>query len=110
MDEPDAQERSAIFEIRVPPELEAGAYSNFLSVWHSPSEFTLDFAVTQPTELVDANDPKSPVRVPCRIVARVKIPPRLIFNILQSLNENMTKYEAAFGEIVVQNTEGKQQR
>lgn len=110
MDEPDSQQRSAIFEIRVPPELEAGAYSNFLSVWHSPTEFTLDFAVTQPAELVDANDPNSSVRVPCRVVARVKIPPRLIFSILQSLNENMTKYEAAFGEIVVQSTEGKQPR
>jgi hypothetical protein len=110
MDEPDSPERSATFEIRVPPELEAGAYSNFLSVWHTPSEFTLDFAVTQPVELVEPNNPNSSVRVPCRVVARVKIPPRLIFSILQSLNENMTKYEASFGEIVAPSAEGKDPR
>ena len=99
MDEPEPQTPAAIFEIRVPPELEAGAYTNFLSVWHTPFEFTLDFAVTEPNERTDPADPNSPVRVPCRIVARVKIPPVLIFSILQTLNENMTNYEAKYGEI-----------
>ena len=31
-------------EIDVPPELEAGAYANFLWTWHTAHEFTLDFA------------------------------------------------------------------
>lgn len=99
MDEPEPQPGSAIFEIRVPPELEAGSYSNFLSVWHSPFEFTLDFAVTEVNQPTDPKTPNAPVTVPCRIVARIKIPPPLIFSVLQALNENMTNYEAKFGEI-----------
>jgi len=99
MDEPGPQPRSPIFEMRVPPELEAGTYSNFLAVWHSPYEFTLDFAVTQPSEPADAGDPNSPIKVSCRVVARVKIPPTLIFSVLRALNENMTNYERKFGDI-----------
>ena len=37
--------------------------------------------------------------VPCRIVARVKMPPTLAFDIIQTLNVNMTRYEEVFGEI-----------
>jgi hypothetical protein len=99
MDEPEPQPGAAIFEIRVPPELEGGAYSNFLSVWHSPFEFTLDFAVTEVNQPTDPRDPNAPVTIPCRIVARIKIPPPLIFSVLQTLNENMSNYEAKFGEI-----------
>jgi hypothetical protein len=32
-------------------------------------------------------------------VARVKIPTTVIFDVLRALNENMTRYEASFGEI-----------
>jgi hypothetical protein len=88
-----------VFEIQVPPELEGGTYTNFLSVWHTPFEFTLDFAVTQPNERLNPEDPTSPIKVPCRVVARLKIPPALIFSVLQALNENMSSYEAKFGEI-----------
>jgi len=92
-------QRQAEFEIVVPSELEAGVYANFLGVWHTVYEFTLDFATTQPPQETDPEDPSSPVRVPCRVVARVKIPPTVLFDILRALNENMTRYEATFGEI-----------
>jgi hypothetical protein len=98
MDEPGPEPRPPIFEIRVPPDLEAGTYSNFLAIWHSAYEFTLDFAITLPSEHATADDPTSP-KIPCRVVARVKIPPTLIFNVLQALNQNMTNYEAKFGNI-----------
>jgi hypothetical protein len=37
-------------ELQVPEDLEGGTYSNFLAVWHTPYEFTLDFAVLQPPQ------------------------------------------------------------
>jgi hypothetical protein len=37
--------------------------------------------------------------VPCRVVARVKIPPTVVFSLIRAINENMTRYEQAFGEI-----------
>jgi hypothetical protein len=92
-----AGERPTNFNVQLPSELEGGAYANFLSVWHTGHEFTLDFAVTQPAIVPD--NPQEAVTVPCRVVARVKIPPSLIFDIMRALNENMTTYESTFGEI-----------
>jgi hypothetical protein len=99
MGEAEPMPPQGIFEIQVPLELQAGTYTNFLSVWHTPFEFTLDFAVTQPGERVNPDDPASPIKIPCSVVARLKIPPSLIFSVLQALNENMSNYEAKFGEI-----------
>ena len=61
----DPQQQETAFEIQIPPELEPGAYANFLSVWHTPLEFTLDFAATQPSQQTDTG-----MKVPCRVVAR----------------------------------------
>jgi hypothetical protein len=82
------------FEFHVPEALEGGVYSNILSVWHTPYEFTFDFAVMTPSQQTEEG-----AIVPCHVVARVKVPPTLLFDILRALNENMTNYEAVFGEI-----------
>ncbi len=37
--------------------------------------------------------------MPCRVVARIKIPPTMIFDVLRTLNENMTNFENTFGPI-----------
>jgi hypothetical protein len=82
--------------VNCPAELEAGVYSNMLSVWHSAYEFTLDFAVTLPAR---SGETEGSAEIPCKVVARVKIPPTMIFNVLQALNQNMDHYEARFGAI-----------
>jgi Protein of unknown function (DUF3467) len=98
--ERDAEpERPANFEIQLPPELESGVYANFLGVWHTAHEFTLDFAQVQPAQMDDPEDPASTVTLPARVVARVKIPVTVVFDVIRALNENMTRYEQAFGEI-----------
>jgi Protein of unknown function (DUF3467) len=81
----------------VPPDREAGVYANFLAVWHSPHEFTLDFCSTQPPRPAE-NDPDRTV-MPSLVVSRIKIPVTLIFDVVRALNENMTRYEETFGEI-----------
>ena len=98
MSEHEADDRPTEFQIQVPNELEPGVYANFLSVWHTAYEFTLDFGVTQPPQ-IDQEDPDGPVRVECRVVSRVKIPVTVLFDVLRALNENMTRYEQVFGEI-----------
>lgn len=87
-------EPSAEFELRVPPDVEAGVYSNFLGVWHTAYEFTLDFAVTEPVEPTEGG-----VKIPCRVVSRIKVPVTLIFEVLKALNANMTQYENTYGDI-----------
>ena len=95
----DADEHELNFRIDVPEEQRGGAYANFLAVWHTAHEFTLDFAATQPVQKSDPESENSPFVVPCHVVSRVRIPRTVIFDVLRALNENMTRYEAAFGEI-----------
>jgi hypothetical protein len=82
-------------QIQVPEEVQGGVYANMAIVWHTPYDFTLDFAVTNPP----ASGPDGQTVVPARVVARVKFPPSQIFQLLQAINANMTNYEAAFGPI-----------
>ena len=49
-----------------------GAYANTVSVWNSTYELALDWALTEPPEPVDDDDPASPIRIPGSIVARVR--------------------------------------
>jgi hypothetical protein len=82
-------------QIQVPEDVQTGVYANMAIVWHTPYDFTLDFAVTNPP----ATGPDGQTVVPSRVVARVKFPPAQIFQLLQAINANMTNYEAAFGPI-----------
>ena len=54
---------------------------------------------SEPVEPEDRDDPSSPLRIPVPLVARVRIPTGLVFDVLRVLNEAMTRYEAIFGEI-----------
>jgi Protein of unknown function (DUF3467) len=76
----------------VPEDQVAGAYANFVGVWHTPHEFAIDFAVIQPF----AGPPGS---MQARVVSRVRIPPTIVFDLLRTINENLAQYEEAFGEI-----------
>ena len=99
MSDAEAEGRPTEFYVVVPLELEGGAYANFLHMWHTAHEFTLDFAAIQPPEIDDPADPHSPALVPCRVVSRVKIPATFIFDVIRAINDEMTLYEQTFGEI-----------
>lgn len=93
-------------QITLPPELEVGAYSNVLHVHHTAYEFTLDFGVMQPAQ---QDEPDDPVRVPVRVVSRVRIPVTLLFEVLKALNQNLSNYEATFGPIGEPKPRGQQE-
>jgi hypothetical protein len=101
----ESEESPTEFTLQIPPELEQGAYANFLGVWHTAYEFTLDFAVTQPAEQTE----EGAVNVPCNVVARIKIPVGVVFDVIRTLNENMTRYEQRFGEIQRPAEEGEEE-
>ena len=82
-------------QIHVPEDVQGGVYANMAIVWHTPYDFTLDFASTAPPTA----GPDGQAVIPARVVARVKFPPAQIFQLLQAINANMTNYEAAFGPI-----------
>jgi hypothetical protein len=69
---------------QVPEALEGGTYSNVVSVWHTPHEFTLDFATLPPTP----QETSEGVVVPCRVVSRVKMPTTVVFDLIRAINEH----------------------
>ena len=96
MTQPEPQQ---FLDLVVPPEQEVGVYANLLAIWHTEDEFTFDFAVKQPSQVRQNAGGAEEVHVPARVVARVRVPPGQVFEILKALNENMTHYERTFGEI-----------
>ena len=76
-------DRDRTFEFDISAEARKGVYANTLTVWFSPYE----------------DDPTSPIRIPILIVARVRVPTGLVFDVLRGINQSMTDYEAIFGEI-----------
>ncbi len=65
------------------------SYANLVRIAHMPSEVMLDFARYLP------GDPHA------KVVSRVLISPVSAKLLLKALSENLAKYEAQFGEIVI---------
>jgi hypothetical protein len=80
---------TARFEVRVPESETIGSYANFLSVWHSQNDFTLDFAVTEQAHQEEDGN----ISVPCQVVARVRIPVTVADDVLRALAQNVSDYE-----------------
>lgn len=97
--EDEPPEREVNFQFDVPEEWRIGLYANNVNVWHSPYEFTLDFAVTEPPQVEDPDDPDSPLTVPSPVVARIRVPVGLVFDIIRAINASMAAYESAWGPI-----------
>jgi hypothetical protein len=79
----------------VPDDLQGGVYANVVAVWHGPFDFTLDFGVAGMAQ----RDEHGENFVPAPVVARVKVPPQVIFRIAQAIAENVDRYERTFGPI-----------
>ncbi|MBQ9475069.1 MAG: DUF3467 domain-containing protein [Bacteroidales bacterium] len=73
--------------LELKPEIARGEYSNLAIITHSHSEFVLDFATMLP------GLPKP------QISNRLIMTPEHAKRLLHALNENISKYESAFGRI-----------
>lgn len=89
------------FQIEVPGELQ-NTYANFLAVWHSQHEFTLDFMVTG----MATPGPEAVTNVPARVVARIKVPPTVVDDILRALATNVSLREDAMKSMANQDRPG----
>jgi hypothetical protein len=74
--------------LEVPPDLEA-IYINLVRIAHSPSELIFDFAHLLPGT------------APARVRSRVVMSPLGAKLFQRALTENLSRYEAAFGEITI---------
>ena len=83
-------------KIEIRPEVAGGSYSNLAVISHSPSEFVLDFAIMLPG-------------VPSAQVSnRIIMTPEHVKRLLAALSDNVSKYEAQFGTIELQNSPSNQ--
>ena len=85
----------APIDVRVPPEMVSGVFADFVGVWHNSYGFTLDFGVIGLPEV--GTDGRRVVPTP--VVARIKVPPGLIFQIAQAIADTVDKYERTYGPI-----------
>ena len=93
------QPREHRVEISVPPEHEVGVFASFASVWRTHDSFVLDFAteVRPPEVTEDAEGGSRYVHVPARVVSRVRIPPSQVWELMRSLERNLSAYERESG-------------
>lgn len=84
--------------LHVPDDQTVGVYSNVVAVWHTPYEFTLDFAVMLPAQQSGGSETTGGP-TPCRVVSRVKIPPDVVFQLMRALSVNERLYEERIGPI-----------
>ncbi len=80
---PNGQE----IKVNFPPSLQGGVYSNNMVVTHTKEEFILDFLMVAPPTGT--------------VTARVIVSPGHMKRILTALQENISKYENAFGTIQI---------
>ncbi|RLL51907.1 DUF3467 domain-containing protein [Mariprofundus sp. EBB-1] len=72
-------------QVQVPEDVQRGTYANHFISSHTPEEFILDFILTSPPAAV--------------VNARVVVTPAHAKRIAAALLENVSRYEAVFGEI-----------
>jgi hypothetical protein len=83
------EENKPQFTIELPENVSEGTYANMAIIAHSSSEFILDFVRNMP------GVPKAKVK--SRIILNTEQAKRLLL----SLQDNIAKYEAKFGEIEI---------
>lgn len=98
MSEPSNTPLPRRLSLSATPEVEAGVYADFVSVWHQPHLFVLDFSVhTNPPQVMEVSGQKV-VNVPARMVSRVRIRPEQIFEIMKALNQQLSQWEKEQGK------------
>jgi hypothetical protein len=97
--EPTEPLPEATFEIDTPSEIEAGAYADFASVWHTPDTFVLDFvAITHSAvRLVDEVTGIERTVIPAKTTARVRLPPSQVFELARVLTTQLDRWERETG-------------
>ena len=80
-------------QLELPQEVAQGEYANFAIITHSSSDFVIDFARVLP------GVPKAQVK------SRVILAPEHAKRLLGALQENIIRYENAFGPIKIPNQE-----
>jgi hypothetical protein len=87
------------FEVEISPEVEVGIHADFANLWHTPDTIVLDFAALRQPPYLQVDETGTEVAIaPTRIVARVRLPPKQIWELMRALEKELTAWENATGE------------
>lgn len=86
-------------QVRTPEKWNTGVYANGVGVWFTQTDFTLDFVVNLPPEVNQGPNGVQVVVSPQEVVARIKVPPPLVFQLMRNLSTNLDRYELQYGPI-----------
>lgn len=85
------QPTPAKLQVQLPPEAEVGTFADFVSVWHTPTTFVLDFvSIKQPAH--PSPDGQGPNVLEARVASRVRIPSEQIFPLINALTEQGNRW------------------
>lgn len=89
------------FEVEMTPEVEVGNHADFVNLWHTPDTIVLDFASLRQPPYLQVEEHGTEVAVaPTRIVARLRLPPRQVWELMRALEKELTAWEAETGQSV----------
>jgi len=90
--EPPKEHAQHQISIQFDPQAAPGVYSNLMMISHRKEEFILDFLFVQPQRTPDG-------QALANLRARVITSPEHVKRILKAIEENIGRYEDAFGSI-----------
>jgi hypothetical protein len=84
--------------IEVPEGVAGGQYADFASVWHTDDVFVFDFAALKaaPSQ-VQTPDGQLVHVIQGQVVARVKMAPAQVWEVMKALNEQLAAWESETG-------------
>ena len=98
-EQPAQPEPPQRFDIQIATDLEPGVHADFVSVWHTPETFVLDFtSLRRPPHLSeDADTGQQLVMLPGRVVSRVRFPASQVFELMKVLERQLSAWELETG-------------
>ena len=85
--------------MQLPPELEAGVFASFTSIWRDNNGFVLDFAVTTSPGVPQVDESGDNfLGGQARVVRRVRIPASQAWEFMRALNAQLSAWEEEHGK------------
>lgn len=86
-----------ILNIELPSDVPT-AYADFASVWHTSDVFVMDFvAMVAPPQPGEGPNGEPVTAAQCRVIQRVKVPPKQVFELMKALEQQLSAWEAETG-------------
>ena len=87
-----------ILNIELPSDVPT-AYADFASVWHTNDVFVMDFvAMVAPPQPSEGPNGEVVTSTQGRVIQRVKIPPKQVFELMKALEHQLSAWESETGQ------------